>query len=74
MTPGSNRQASCGRILQVFLPLLSTVWWAYRRREQALTELAEGTATYNACQLSPVFIQSAFNAAVGMACLHWSLQ
>lgn len=30
--------------LQVFLPLLSTVWWAFQRREQALRDLAESEA------------------------------
>ena len=32
-------------ILQVFLPLLSTVWWTYQRREQALRDLAESKST-----------------------------
>ncbi len=28
----------------VLLPLVSTLWWAYQRRERALSELAQGTS------------------------------
>ncbi len=39
-------------VLQVFLPLLSTVWWAYQRREQALRDLAESEACSRAIMLT----------------------